>query len=60
MTSKQSDFDAFCWRLDQAKRAIKQVKHKPRIVLLVDYWKAPGSDSKVNKPYLQGSQSCEF
>ena len=41
MTSKQSDFDAFCWRLDQAKRAIKQVKHKPRIVLLVDYKRDP-------------------
>ena len=39
--SKQSDFDAFCWRLDQAKRAIKQVKHPARIVLLVDYKRAP-------------------
>ena len=39
--SNQSDFDAFVWRLDQAKRSIKQVKHKPRIVLLVDYKKTP-------------------
>jgi hypothetical protein len=53
--SKQSDFDAFCWRLDQAKRAIKQVKHKPRIVLLVDYKKAPECHG-----YVPGHKPCEF